>query len=98
MRFAILAIAACLTVGIVTWNVVFDRGIRAAEQRYLALERQHASVTIRQVMDPAIHHAAAVAAAWASVLTGACVLVVFGATRARRRRRQSQDSQARQRL
>ncbi len=88
MRSAPIAVALCLIVGIVTWNVVFDRTIRSAEQRYLAMQRQHVrAVTIRQVMDPAIHDATVAATAWAATLTGAGLLGVLGAGRRARRRR-----------
>ncbi len=86
MRFAVIAATVCLVLGVITWSVVFDRAIQAAEQRYLTLQRQHpAAVAIREVMDPAIHEAALDASAWAAVITGAGLVVAFGAARTRRR-------------
>jgi hypothetical protein len=91
MRSALIAIALCLVVGVVTWNVVFDRAIQSAEQRYLALQRQHVgAVTIREVMDPAIHDAAAAATAWAAALAGAGLPAAFIVRhKVQRRRRQT---------
>ena len=91
MRFAPIAAVLCFVAGIVTWNVVFDRAIQSAEQRYLALQGQRVgTITIRQVMDPAIHDAAVAASEWAAACTAAGLVVVFGvARRARRRPRQS---------
>jgi hypothetical protein len=87
MRFALIAATSCLVLGIVTWNVAFDRAIQSAEQHYLALQRQHpGTVGIRQVMDPAIHGGAVDASAWAGVLTGAGVVVAFGIARRSRKR------------
>ncbi len=87
MRIALIAATLGLVIGIITWNVVFDRAIDSAEQRYLAQQRQHpGSVTIRQVMDPAIHDAAVAAAEWAAAPTGVG-LVVAGVLARRARRR-----------
>lgn len=89
MRSALIAIALCLGVGVITWNVVFDRAIQSAQQRYLALQRQQpGSVTIRQVMDPAIHDATLAATAWAAGLGGAGLLGALGVRRRARTRRQ----------
>lgn len=88
MRAALRAVAVCLLLGVVTWNVVFDRAIQSAEQRYLAQQRPRAqSATIRRVMDPAIHDATRTATAWASAVTGAALIAALGARRVRTRRR-----------
>ncbi len=87
-RRAAAAIAVSLVAGVVAWNLVFDRAVESAEQRYLALARQHPmAVTIRQVMDPAVHDAAVRASAWAGALATGALIAVFVATRFRRGRR-----------
>jgi hypothetical protein len=90
-RFAGIAIGCWVAFTIVSWNVVFDCQIRAAEQRYLALQAHHdPGVTIRAVMDPAIHNAAVTATWWAGVPTGAGLLgAVIVARRARTRARET---------
>ncbi len=86
-RLAWIAIALWLAVGVGVWNTVFDRGIQAAEERYMALQARHQpSVTIRGVMDPAIHDAAVTATWWAAVpLAAGLVGVLLIARRARAR-------------
>jgi hypothetical protein len=93
-RFAGIAIGCWLACTIVSWNVVFDRQIRAAEQRYLALQaHHHPGVTIRAVMDPAIHDAAVAAMWWAGVPTGAGLLgAVIAARLVRTRARETAAS------
>ncbi len=73
-----LAVGAWLVCSVVVWNVVFDRGVEKAEERYLQVHSPAAPAAgIRAIMEPAIRHSAlvATACAFAVFLPGALALV-----------------------
>jgi hypothetical protein len=66
-----MAALALIAVGAVAGNVVFDRGVVDAANRYLALQAAHHEGTgpyvyVREVMRPAIAVSARRAAAWSA--------------------------------
>ncbi|MGE5362139.1 MAG: hypothetical protein ACM3NQ_24240 [Bacteroidales bacterium] len=83
-----LALGVWLVCSVVVWNVVFDRGVESAEERYLHAPAAAAPTRgLRATMDPAIRHSAAVASACASAvfLSGAAVIIYLGRRRPRPR-------------
>ncbi len=77
-------------VALIVWNGVFGRQIRSAEHRYLDLQRRHpATVTIRGVMDPAIHDGVLVATGWAMTIAGVGALSEIVVRRRLRHRRRT---------
>ncbi len=81
-----LAIGAWLACTIVTWNVVFDRGVESAEQHYLE-RATHAvgrapAVSIKAAMQPAIHRAATGATEWAAIplLVGLVLMLIVASS------------------
>ncbi len=81
-----LAVGVWFVCSVVLWNVVFDRGVEKAEERYLQSPLPVAPAAgIRAIMEPAIHHSALVATAWASAvfLPGAVVLLYLPRRRGR---------------
>jgi hypothetical protein len=89
-HYARVAIGFWLLVGLVTWNVLFDREIKRAENRYVQLQAasergEGPAVTIRGVMDPAISRAVRVATGWSVLVTGAGLVATVWGIRRRRR-------------
>jgi hypothetical protein len=69
-----LAVGLWLVLGVVLWNVVFDRVIVSAGRDYLhrqAQAQQHKGpkVTIAEVMEPAAVHGVLVASLWSLLVT-----------------------------
>jgi hypothetical protein len=89
-RLVRFAAAFWIALGLVTWNVVFDREIDAAQVRYVRLQAEHAqgrgpAVTIPGVMDPAIRHGLWLASGWTTTLAGAGLALTLAAGRFLRR-------------
>jgi hypothetical protein len=85
-----VVIAVGVVFAAVVWNAAFDARVRLAEQRYLDLQSQHEkgrgpAVTIRQIMDPAIRHAAPAATLAASAPVAITILASLFVTRRGRR-------------
>ncbi len=83
-----LAVGVWLVCSVVVWNVVFDRRVEKAEERYLEAHSALAPATgIRAIMEPAVRHSALIATAWASALfvPGALVLLYVRRRRGGRR-------------
>ena len=84
-RAAIVAWAAC---AVVIWNVVFDAIVVQAGRDYLTLQalRQQGrgpSVTIREVMNPAVARAARTATGSGGAIGAAGILAAWAAARKR---------------
>jgi hypothetical protein len=82
-----LAVGVWLVCSVVVWNVVFDRRVEKAEERYLNAHSPVAPAAgIRAIMEPAIRHSALVATAWALAvfLPGAVVFLYLPRARGRR--------------
>jgi hypothetical protein len=88
--YARVAISFWLLVGLVTWNVLFDRDVKRAENRYVQLQAasergKGPAVTIRGVMDPAIGRGVRVATGWSALVTGAGLVATVWGIRRRRK-------------
>ncbi|HXE80377.1 MAG TPA: hypothetical protein VNK41_06480 [Vicinamibacterales bacterium] len=98
-RAARLAVIATLGAVLVTWNAVFDRGIDAGMDRYLALQRQAAArgsfVYMQDVMRPAAAESAVRASAWSAPVAGVGFVAAWWLGRRERRRRSLRQGQAR---
>lgn len=84
-----LAVGLWLVLGLVVWNALFDREIKAAESRYLRLQAAHEQgrgpdVTIPGIMEPAKRRGVLVATGWTAVL----MVAGLGGIAAVRRRRE----------
>jgi hypothetical protein len=90
-RLMRLAVVLWIAVGVVTWNVVFDREIDAAQVRYVRMQEEHSqgrgpAVTIPGVMDAAIRHGLWLASGWAMALAGTGLALTLVTARIARRR------------
>lgn len=89
-RLVRFAVAFWLALAVVTWNVVFEREIDAAEGRYVQMQAEHSqgrgpAVTIPGVMDAAIRHGLWLASGWAMALAGAGLALTLVTARVARR-------------
>jgi hypothetical protein len=88
-RRARLAISFWLVVGLVCWNVLFDREVKRGENDYVRLQSAHIggkgpAVTVRGVMDAAIRHGVTVATGWTLLVLATGLAATWWAARKRR--------------